>query len=138
MDRLSGLVKTLSEYTESNPWSRTLREQYRLLTQNKQLPPTGNAEFFISTFVVGNNTTGRKLAAIGLVGFGISCNNVGTNILLQESSDESLRGHIVAIYTSIRFGAEAIGGLLAGGLAALFGAPWVMLGFCCLVQNNQP
>lgn len=87
------------------------------------------------------------LAAIGLVGFGISCNNVGTNILLQEGADESLRGRIVAIYTSIRFGSEAIGGLLAGALAALFGAPLVLLvyglvllGFCFwlrLTGNEQ-
>jgi sugar phosphate permease len=53
-----------------------------------------------------------------LVGFGISTTNVSTNILLQSLAAEQLRGRIVSFYISIRFGFEAIGGLLAGWLVA--------------------
>ena len=67
-----------------------------------------------------------SLAAMTLLGFGITISNVGTNIILQSEAPEALRGRIVALYTSIRFGFDAIGGLLAGFLAAYFGAPGVL------------
>lgn len=68
-----------------------------------------------------------SLAAMAVLGFGISSSNVGTNIVLQSTAPEELRGRIVALYTSIRFGFDAIGGLLAGLLAARLGAPPVLL-----------
>ena len=67
-----------------------------------------------------------SLAAMAILGFGVTINNVGTNILLQSQASEVLRGRVVSIYTSIRFGFDAIGGLLAGLLAARIGAPWAM------------
>lgn len=67
-----------------------------------------------------------SLIAMALLGFGITINNVGTNIILQSNAPEALRGRVVALYTSTRFGFDAIGGLLAGLLAARLGAPWVL------------
>ncbi|MCG4454945.1 MFS transporter [Pseudomonas sp. MMS21-TM103] len=69
---------------------------------------------------------GMSLAALVVLGFGISCCNVGTNILLQSSAPEALRGRVVSLYTSTRFGFDAIGGLLAGLCAAQVGAPPVI------------
>ncbi|NBA98269.1 MFS transporter [Pseudomonas sp. R5(2019)] len=67
-----------------------------------------------------------SLAAMAVLGFGVTVNNVGTNILLQSQAPEVLRGRVVSIYTSTRFGFDAIGGLLAGLLAARLGGPWAM------------
>lgn len=67
-----------------------------------------------------------SLAAMAVLGFGVTINNVGTNILLQSQAPEVLRGRVVSLYTSTRFGFDAIGGLLAGLLAARFGGPWAM------------
>lgn len=69
-----------------------------------------------------------SLVAMALLGFGITVSNVGTNIILQSNAPEALRGRVVALYTSTRFGFDAIGGLLAGLLAARLGAPWVLAG----------
>ncbi|MFQ6572314.1 MFS transporter [Pseudomonas sp. UM16] len=69
-----------------------------------------------------------SLTAMAVLGFGITLCNVGTNILLQSDAPEALRGRVVALYTSTRFGFDAIGGLLAGLLAARLGAPAVLLG----------
>lgn len=63
------------------------------------------------------------LAAMALLGFGISVGNVGINMLLQSLASEQLRGRVVSFFTSTRFGFDAIGGLLAGLLAARIGAP---------------
>ena len=67
-----------------------------------------------------------SLVAMAVLGFGVTINNVGTNILLQSQAPEVLRGRVVSIYTSTRFGFDAIGGLIAGQLAARFGGPWAM------------
>lgn len=84
-----------------------------------------------------SNLLALSLAAMVVIGFGITVSNVGTNIVLQSNAPEALRGRIVALYTSIRFGFDAIGGLLAGLLAARLGAPPVLaaagvilLGYC--------
>ncbi|WJD72330.1 MFS transporter [Pseudomonas asiatica] len=67
-----------------------------------------------------------SLSALAVLGFGVTINNVGTNILLQNKAPEILRGRVVSIYTSTRFGFDAIGGILAGLLAANVGGPWTM------------
>lgn len=67
-----------------------------------------------------------SLLAMAALGFGVTVNNVGTNIVLQSSAPEELRGRVVSIYTATRFGFDAIGGLAAGLLAAHFGGPWAM------------
>lgn len=74
----------------------------------------------------GSDILPLSLAAMALIGFGITVSNVGTNIVLQSEAPEALRGRIVSLYTSTRFGFDALGGLLVGLLAAHLGAPWVM------------
>jgi MFS family permease len=77
------------------------------------------------------------LVAMAVLGFAISVGNVGINMLLQSLAPEQLRGRVVSFFTSTRFGFDAIGGLLAGLLAARIGAPLtlalegvVLLSFC--------
>lgn len=63
------------------------------------------------------------LAGLVLLGFGITLSNVSTNMQLQSGAPGSLRGRVVAFYIAMRFGFEAIGGMLGGVVAARFGAP---------------
>ncbi|WP_371856352.1 MFS transporter [Pseudomonas sp. Irchel s3f7] len=67
-----------------------------------------------------------SLITMVFLGFGVTVNNVGTNILLQTDTPESLRGRVVSLYTATRFGFDALGGLAAGGLATFVGAPATM------------
>lgn len=84
------------------------------------------------------------LAAMTLLGFGLSCANVGTNILLQSLAPDALRGRVVSFYIACRFGFEALGGLCAGLLAARFGAPvtldgagLLLLAYCLWLLPRQ-
>jgi hypothetical protein len=63
------------------------------------------------------------LAAMALLGFGATMCNVGINVLLQSLAPEHLRGRVVSLFTSTRFGFDAIGGMTAGLLAGALGAP---------------
>ncbi|WP_081673718.1 MFS transporter [Pseudomonas cremoricolorata] len=63
------------------------------------------------------------LLALGLLGFGITVSNVSTNMQLQSGAPSALRGRVVSFYIALRFGFEAIGGLLAGVAATHLGAP---------------
>lgn len=67
-----------------------------------------------------------SLAAMAVLGFGITCSNVSSNILLQGTAPEQLRGRVISLYTSTRFGFDALGGLLAGVLAHALGPAPVM------------
>ncbi len=61
------------------------------------------------------------MLALCALGFGITTCNVGTNIILQSSTPDQYRGRVVSFFTSSRFGFDALGGLLAGLVAAEFG-----------------
>lgn len=61
------------------------------------------------------------LCCMAGLGFGISVCNVGINMVLQSTSPEHLRGRVVSFFTSARFGFDALGGLLAGLVAAGLG-----------------
>ena len=61
------------------------------------------------------------MLALSALGFGITTCNVGTNIILQSSTPAQYRGRVVSFFTSSRFGFDALGGLLAGFVAAEFG-----------------
>lgn len=65
--------------------------------------------------------------AMFLLGFGISTTNILTNIMIQNSTIESFRGRAISIYTSTRFGFDAVGGLIVGLLAAVFFPSYLML-----------
>lgn len=70
---------------------------------------------------------GVAMAAMALLGFGISICNVGCNMLLQSVTPGPLRGRIMSFFASARFGFDAIGGLVAGVLAATLGASRTLL-----------
>lgn len=71
--------------------------------------------------------------AMFCLGFGISTTNVSTNILIQRHAPSEFRGRVVSIYTSLRFGFDALGGLLAGILATYIGVKNTMLIFALLL-----
>lgn len=68
------------------------------------------------------------LPALAVLGFGISGSNVGINTVMQTIAPDRLRGRVVSFFSSIRFGLDAVGGLIAGSIAALAGAPATLLG----------
>ena len=68
------------------------------------------------------------LPAMALLGFGISVTNVGINTALQTLAPDHLRGRVVSFFSSTRFGFDAIGGLIAGAVAAWSSAPATLLG----------
>ncbi|WP_234418957.1 MFS transporter [Parazoarcus communis] len=74
-----------------------------------------------------NQTLLIALPSMAAVGFGISVCNVGVNMLLQSMAPDHLRGRVVSFFSSTRFGLDAIGGLLAGLLAARTGVQMAML-----------
>lgn len=63
------------------------------------------------------------LLALALLGFGITLSNVSTNMQLQSGAPSHLRGRVIAFYIAMRFGFEALGGMIAGLVAARSGAP---------------
>ncbi|MDP3511494.1 MAG: MFS transporter [Sulfuritalea sp.] len=73
------------------------------------------------------------LPALAALGFGISGANVGINTVMQTIAPDRLRGRVVSFFSSIRFGLDAIGGLLAGSIAALSSAPAALLGEAALL-----
>ena len=68
------------------------------------------------------------LPALAALGFGISGANVGINTVMQTIAPDRLRGRVVSFFSGIRFGLDAVGGLIAGSIAALAGAPATLLG----------
>ncbi|SEI45561.1 MFS transporter [Pseudomonas sp. NFR16] len=70
-----------------------------------------------------NMPLGWAMAALAILGFGITASNVSSNMLLQSQAPAELRGRVVAFYLSMRFGFEAIGGLFAGLVSVVWGAP---------------
>lgn len=84
------------------------------------------------------------LPAMTLLGFTIACNNLGSNIVLQNGTPDALRGRVVAIYSATRFGFDALGGLLVGLCAQHVGAPptlavaGLLLAAYCLWRRLRP
>lgn len=74
-----------------------------------------------------NSMLWLALVAMAAVGFGISICNVAVNMLLQGMAPDHLRGRVVSFFSSTRFGFDAIGGLLAGLIAARIGVQAAML-----------
>ncbi|WGT28895.1 MFS transporter [Pseudomonas marginalis] len=77
--------------------------------------------------VAANPPLWFTLAALAGLGFGITVSNVSSNMTLQSAAPEALRGRVIAFYIAMRFGFEAIGGLLAGLLAAALSVQWTLL-----------
>lgn len=65
------------------------------------------------------------LASLG-IGMGITAVNVSTNALLQSLAPDTLRGRVMSSFTALRFGMDAVGGLMAGWLTHQFGVSPVL------------
>ncbi|MBI5786572.1 MAG: MFS transporter [Rhodocyclales bacterium] len=100
-----------------------------VLANRKSLPSTGNAVLAgalisaVALLVVAASTWfAMTVVAMAVLGFGMVVTNVGCNTILQTIAPEHLRGRIVSFFTSIRFGLDALGGLVAGLAAERLGA----------------
>lgn len=58
---------------------------------------------------------------VAMIGCGIAATNISSNVLLQHHSTDSLRGRLISIFGSVRFGSEAFGGMIAGLIAGMVG-----------------
>jgi len=76
---------------------------------------------------------------LALVGAGIGATNIAGNTRLQYLVPDGLRGRVIAVFGALRFGFDALGGLIAGALTVAFGILPVTAGLamalaaCCLV-----
>lgn len=73
------------------------------------------------------------LPMVALIGAGIGATNIAGNTRLQYQVPDTLRGRIISIFGSLRFGFDALGGLLAGALAAIIGVLPVTFGLGLLL-----
>jgi MFS family permease len=55
------------------------------------------------------------------------------NMLIQSNVSDHVRGRVMSVFSLVVFGAVPIGGLLAGWLADVIGAPW-SIGLCALAM----
>jgi len=72
-------------------------------------------------------------AALFLVGFGFMSQMASTNTILQSLAPPGLRGRVMGLYSMLLIGMTPIGSLLAGALAARFGAPVTVAGGALVV-----
>lgn len=90
----------------------------------------------VGLFILGMSKEMYVLClAMFLLGFGISTTNILTNIMIQNSTIESFRGRAISIYTSTRFGFDAVGGLIVGLLAAIFFPTSLMLVYSAILGS---
>ncbi len=64
-----------------------------------------------------------SLAVLPIAGFGMMQQMASSNTILQTIVDDDKRGRVMAFYSMAFMGMTPFGSLLAGGLAARFGAP---------------
>lgn len=81
---------------------------------------------FVGAALIGNFWL--ALPMVWMIGAGIGASNVAGNTRLQYAAPDNLRGRVISIFASSRFGFDALGGLLAGSLAAHFGVLAVVFG----------
>ena len=81
-------------------------------------PDFALASFALAAYV---GSLALALPMVCLIGAGIGATNIAANTRLQQLAPEGLRGRVISIFGSTRFGFDALGGLLAGALASLLG-----------------
>ncbi|MEX1265909.1 MAG: MFS transporter, partial [Woeseia sp.] len=76
-----------------------------------------------------------SVTVVAMLGFMLSITGVGSQILLQTIVEDRLRGRVSSFWGMIAFGGTALGGLLIGSLASLYGLQQVTLltGVACTV-----
>jgi len=87
----------------------------------------GGAAFLALAFALGF-VRSPILAFALVIGIGLaSMLMVNTiNVTIQNSVPDALRGRVMALYVTVFAGSAPFGGLLAGGLAQAFGAPFAL------------
>ncbi len=88
------------------------------------------ALFGVSLLVLGwSRNLPLSLAAMVGAGFGMMMTMAGSNTVVQTVVDDSKRGRAVSLFVMATLGTAPLGGLIAGKIAALAGAPMtVMIG----------
>src|SRR6185369_17356668 len=102
----------------------------RLMIASCALAAAGMLGFALAGYL-GNLALGLPMVA--LIGAGIGATNIAGNTRLQHLAPESLRGRVISIFGSTRFGFDALGGLVAGALAAAIGVLPVTAGLGLLL-----
>ena len=74
------------------------------------------------------------------VGFCFMVVMPGCNTMIQLAAPDAMRGRIMAVYSALFMGMNALGPLIAGGLAKWQGAPLAVtvMGLCCLAGALWP
>ena len=87
----------------------------------------GGAAFLALAFALGFVRM-PAVAFVLVVGIGLaSMLMVNTiNVTIQNSVPDALRGRVMSLYVTVFAGTAPLGGLFAGGLAELFGAPFAL------------
>lgn len=82
-----------------------------------------------------SDTFWLSVTVVTMLGFMLSITGVGSQILLQTIVEDRLRGRVSSFWGMIAFGGTALGGLLIGSLASLYGLQQVTLltGVTCSV-----
>jgi len=84
------------------------------------------------------------LFAVGVLGGVLSLCGIGSQILIQSSVDDDIRGRVSSLWSMIAFGGTAFGGLLIGAIADVVGlretliAAGVLSGLVSLALPSKP
>mgnify|MGYP001031231388 CR=1 FL=1 len=86
------------------------------------------AMFGISLLLLGWSThLPLSLVAMAGAGFGMMMTMAGSNTVVQTVVDDAKRGRAVSLFVMATLGTAPLGGLIAGKVAALIGAPMTVL-----------
>jgi MFS family permease len=114
------------------------------------LAASGNLTTLIGRLMFTSALAGLALSMVGLspifwlalplmacLGFGIIVTAASSNMLLQSTVPDDKRGRLVSFYAAAFLGVMPLGGLAAGALASLIGAPATAMAFgaCCLLAG---
>ena len=78
-----------------------------------------------------------SLLLLFIAGFGIMVQMAASNTILQTIVDDDKRGRVMSLYTMAFMGMAPLGSLLAGIIAARFGASNTLIfsGLCCIIAS---
>jgi MFS family permease len=114
-------------------FSLALRKSVRGLS--RMIP--ASATIFGAALIIFANSRVLWLSLIFLfaVGFGLMTQMASSNTILQTIVEDEKRGRVMSYYTMAFMGMAPFGSLMAGALAARFGAPATLTvsGVCCLI-----
>jgi MFS family permease len=84
-----------------------------------------------------SRTLALSLVLLVVTGIGFMVQLASSNTIIQTIVQGKMRGRVMAFYTMAVLGTAPFGSLLAGGVAARFGAPrTIMLGGCACILGG--